>query len=327
MAARLVFEERCAIEAMIGVEASTRQIAEALDRHPSTVRREINRGGGGAYRAEDAQAEAERRARRPKVPKLVTDPELADAVSEGLKMGWSPHAIAADLRNKGLSPGRRVCAETIYQACYEPCGRRGLTAGSWRRLPRRRRRRKPRSRCEQAKRNPLGDIRSISDRPSSIEERTEPGHWEGDLIIGAHNRTAVVTLTERVTRHTLLAPLPNGYRAPQTAQAISDAFSRVPKPLRKTLTWDQGREMADWCSVEQQTGLSVYFCDPRSPWQRGTNEHTNGMLRRWLPKSTNLNIGRIPLSIIEDNLNLMPRRLHNWHSPHDLYNALTSNHH
>ena len=146
------------------------------------------------------------------------------------------------------------------------------------------------------------------------------------MIIGARNRTAVVTLTERVTRHTLLAALPNGYQAPHTAQAICDAFSRVPKPLRKTLTWDQGREMSQWCSVEQQTGLSVYFCDPRSPWQRATNEHTNGMLRRWLPKSTNLNIGQIPLSIIEDNLNLMPRRLHNWHSPHDLYNQLTSNH-
>ena len=146
------------------------------------------------------------------------------------------------------------------------------------------------------------------------------------MIIGARNRTAVVTLTEPVTRHTLLAALPNGYRAPHTAQAISDAFSRVPKPLQKTLTWDQGREMSKWCSVEQQTGLSVYFCDPRSPWQRPTNEHTNGMLRRWLPKSTNLNIGQIPLSIIEDNLNLMPRRLHNWHSPHHLYNQLTSIH-
>ena len=195
---------------------------------------------------------------------------------------------------------------------------------SW--LPRRRRRRKPRSRCEQAKRSPLGDIRPISDRPPAAADRSEPGHWEGDLIIGARNRTAVVTLTERVTRHTLLAALPNGYRVPHTAQAICDAFSRVPKPLQKTLTWDQGREMSQWCSVEQQTGLSVYFCDPRSPWQRATNEHTNGMLRRWLPKSTNLNIGQIPLSIIEDNLNLMPRRLHNWHSPHDLYNQLTSIH-
>ena len=239
-------------------------------------------------------------------------------------MGWSPHAVAADLRNEGSLS--LVCAETIYQACYEPCGQRGLTAGSWRWLPRRRRRRKPRSRCEQAKRSPLGDIRPISDRPPAAADRSEPGHWEGDLIIGARNRTAVVTLTERVTRHTLLAALPNGYRAPHTAQAISDAFSRVPKPLQKTLTWDQGREMSEWCSVEHQTGLSVYFCDPRSPWQRPTNEHTNGMLRRWLPKSTNLNIGQIPLSIIEDNLNLMPRRLHNWHSPHDLYNQLTSIH-
>ena len=325
MAARLSFDERCVISAMVGVGASARQIADELGRHSSTVRREINRAGGrGVYRAEDAQTEAEVRARRPKVPKLVTDPQLAEAVTERLEMGWSPHAVAADLRNEGSLS--LVCAETIYQACYEPCGQRGLTVGSWRWLPRRRRRRKPRSRCEQAKRSPLGDIRPISDRPPAAADRSEPGHWEGDLIIGARNRTAVVTLTERVTRHTLLAALPNGYRAPHTAQAISDAFSRVPKPLQKTLTWDQGREMSEWCSVEQQTGLSVYFCDPRSPWQRPTNEHTNGMLRRWLPKSTNLNIGQIPLSIIEDNLNLMPRRLHNWHSPHDLYNQLTSIH-
>ena len=315
------------ISAMIGAEASTRQIAEALGRHPSTIRREISRvGGRDVYRPEDAQAETERRARRPKVPKLVADPQLAEAVDERLRMGWSPHAVAADLRNEDLPSEERVCAETIYQACYEPGGRRGLGAGSWRWLPRRRRRRKPRSRGEQAKRRPLGDIRPICDRPPEVEHRAEPGHWEGDLIIGARNRTAVVTLTERLTRHTLLAALPNGYRAPQTAQAISDAFSHVPKSLRKTLTWDQGREMADWCSVEQNTGLTVYFCDPRSPWQRATNEHTNGMLRRWLPKGTNLNIGQIPLAIIEDNLNLMPRRLHNWNSAHDMYNALTSNH-
>lgn len=327
MAARLTFDERCVIGAMVGVGASARQIADALARHPSTVRREINRAGGrDVYRAEDAQAEAEDRARRPKTPKLVADPELAGAVAERLEMGWSPHAISADLRNEGLDTERRVCAETIYQACYEPCGRRGLSAGSWRRLPRRRRRRKPRSRCEQAKRSPLGNIRPIADRPVAVEERTEPGHWEGDLIIGARNRSAVVTLTERVTRHTLLAALPNGYKAPQTAEAICQAFDRVPHHLRKTLTWDQGREMTDWCDIETRTGLTVYFCEPRSPWQRATNEQTNGMLRRWLPKSTNLNIGKIPLSIIEDNLNLMPRRLHQWNSPHDQYNQLTSNH-
>ena len=135
-----------------------------------------------------------------------------------------------------------------------------------------------------------------------------------------------MTLTERTTRHTLLAALPNGYKASRTAEAVCTAFSRVPPVLRKTLTWDQGREMANWCDIEQRTGLTVYFCEPRSPWQRATNEHTNGMLRRWLPKGTNLNIGQIPLTLIEDNLNHMPRRLHHWNSPHDLYNALTSNH-
>ena len=131
MAARLSFDERCVISAMVGVGASARQIADELGRHSSTVRREINRAGGrGVYRAEDAQTEAEVRARRPKVPKLVTDPQLAEAVTERLEMGWSPHAVAADLRNEGSLS--LVCAETIYQACYEPCGARGLTVGSWR---------------------------------------------------------------------------------------------------------------------------------------------------------------------------------------------------
>ena len=175
MAARLSFDERCVISAMVGVGASAGQIADELGRHSSTVRREINRAGGrGVYRAEDAQTEAEVRARRPKVPKLVTDPQLAEAVTQRLGMGWSPHAVAADLRNEGSLS--LVCAETIYQACYEPCGARGLTAGSWRWLPRRRRRRKPRSRCEQAKRSPLGDIRPISDRPPAAADRSEPGH-------------------------------------------------------------------------------------------------------------------------------------------------------
>lgn len=323
MASRLAFDERCVISAMVGVGETVQRIADELDRHPSTVRREINRcGGRDYYRAEDAQADAEQRARRPKVPKLAGDPLLAEAVAERLEMRWSPHAVAADLRGEG----RRVCAETIYQACYDPAGRRGLTAGSWRWLPRHRRRRKPRSRCEQAKRQPLGDIKPITSRPPTVETRVEAGHWEGDLIIGARNGSAVATLTERVTRHTLLVELPHGYKAPQTAQAIIEAFSSVPPPLKKTLTWDQGREMADWTDIEEKTGLTVYFCEPRSPWQRGTNEHTNGMIRRWLPKSTNLNIGQIPLAIIEDSLNLMPRRLHNWNSPHDLYNQLKSNH-
>ncbi|MDE0674395.1 MAG: IS30 family transposase [bacterium] len=326
MAARLSFDERCMISAMVEVDASAEEIANQLGRCPSTIRRELKQvGGSDCYRADDAQEEADVRARRPKVPKMVTDRHLAEGVGDRLEMGWSPHAISADLRNQDRP--LRVSAETIYQACYDPRGGRGLPVGSWKQLPRRRRRRKPRSRCEQAKRNPLGGIRPIGDRPQAASGRTEPGHWEGDLIIGAKHRSAVATLTERVTRHTLLVSLTNGYTAPETAQAVTRAFSRVPQTLRKTLTWDQGREMSDWKTVKTETDMKVYFCDPRSPWQRPSNEHTNGMIRRWLPKSTNLNIGEIPLSIIENHLNLMPRRLHNWQSPYDLYNQLTSNHH
>ena len=237
-------------------------------------------------------------------------------------MRWSPQAISADLRAQGLF----VCAETIYRACYDRTGRRGLAARSWTRLPRQHRRRKPRGRTEQAKRSALGEFRPLAERPAKADTRAEPGHWEGDLIIGKANRTAVATLVERTSRHTLVVPLPGGYSAPATARAVSAALARQPSHMVKTLTWDQGREMARWADIEKNLAIEVYFCEPRSPWQRPTNEQTNGLLRRWLPKSTDLNIGPVRLAIIEDHLNTMPRRIHNWNSAQTAYTALSCNH-
>ena len=321
MAQRLSSQERARIEAMAAAGVSAEETARRLCRHRSTVHREFKRGGsGGDYDAEAAQAAAEARAVRPKTPKLAADAGLAAAVSERLAMRWSPQAICVDLR----AEGRTLCAETIYAACYDHSGARGLPEGSWRLLPRRCRRRKPQGRHTQ-KRSPLGDFKPIAERPEAVEDRREPGHWEGDPIIGANNRSAVATLTERTSRQTLTVGLPGGYDAPATAAAVTAALARQPRHLVKTLTWDQGREMARWADIEAALGVEVYFCDPHSPWQRPTNEQTNGLLRRWLPKSTNLNVGTVQLAIIEDHLNTMPRKLHDWHSAHSVYAALCRN--
>ena len=323
MARRLCLDERARIEAMAQAGLGAARIARCLGRHRSTVQRELARGGGPQeYRAGFAQQAAGARARRPRAPKLARDRVLAAAVAERLAQRWSPHAISADLGVRGLG----VCAETVYRACYDHTGRSGLKPGSWNKLPRQRRRRKPRGRCEQAKRSPLGEFRPIADRPAEAAGRSEPGHWEGDLIIGRSNRTAVATLVERASRRTLVVRLPGGYDAQNTARAITAALARQPARMVKTLAWDQGREMARWADIEKTLGIEVYFCEPRSPWQRPTNEQTNGLLRRWLPKSTDLDIGAVRLAVIEDNLNTMPRKLHHWNSAQTVYDDLCRNH-
>ena len=322
MARRLCLDERARIEAMAQAGLGAARIARRLGRHRTTVQRELGRGGPGGYDAEAAQAAACIRAARPRAPKLAEDAELAGAVCERLAQRWSPPPISADLRALGL----RVCSETIYRACYDRTGRRGLPPNSWQLLPRRRRRRKPRGRLEQAKRSALGEFRPLAERPAEAAARAEPGHWEGDLVIGRKNRTAIATLVERASRHTLVVPLPGGYSAPATARAVTAALARQPAHMVKTLTWDQGREMARWADIEKNLGIEVYFCEPRSPWQRPTNEQTNGLLRRWLPKSTDLDIGAVRLAVIEDNLNTMPRRIHNWNSAQTAYTALSCNH-
>ena len=320
MAARLCALERARIEAMRSAGASVDDIADRLGRHPSTVYRELGRCGGpaGVYDAAAAQADARLAARRPRAFKLEADPALAGQVKARLAVCWSPHAISADL----AEAGQRVCAETIYRAVYSGCC---LGAEAWKSLPRRRRCRKRRAPSSE-KASPLGDYRPISERPAGAADRSEAGHWEGDLIVGANNKSAAATLVERTSRHTLVVALPDGYTAPQVAGAITAALARQPAALVRSLTWDQGREMARWADIETALGIEVYFCDARSPWQRPTNEQTNGLLRRWLPKGTPLDLNPLKLSVIEDNLNWMPRKLHNWASAADIYTQLTRNH-
>ena len=322
MARRVCSEERVWIEVLSAEGLSDAEIAARLGRDRATVWREKRRCGGGDYCAVGAQAGADARAARPKAPKLAADPGLASAVAERLGQRWSPHAISAELAELGLF----VCAETIYRACYANSAETGLEPGSWDKLPRQRRRRRPRGRCENAKRSALGGYRPIADRPPAAESRAEPGHWEGDLVIGKANRSAVATLVERASRHTLVVPLPGGYDAQSTSEAVTAALARQPAAMVKTLTWDQGTEMARWADIEKSLGIEVYFCEARSPWQRPTNEHTNGLLRRWLPKGTDLNIGAARLAIIEDNLNTMPRKLHRWQSAQTIYNDICRDH-
>ena len=184
----------------------------------------------------------------------------------------------------------------------------------------------PNKRRRLQKPSPLGEYRPVADRPDDVEDRIEPGHWDRDLIVGKANLTAAVTLAERTSRYAVTAALPDGCGAPQVAAAVTAALGYQPAALVRSLTWDQGREMARWADIEAALGIEVFFCEPRSPWQRPTNEHTNALLRRWLPKGTSLDIGQLRLSVIEDNLNHMPRRLHNWASAHDIYTQLTCNH-
>jgi transposase, IS30 family len=314
---RLSLHDRVEIQVGIANDLSDGAIGAVVSKDRTTVLREIRAGGGrGRYNAERAHARSQCAARRPKQLRLATDVGLCAEVEEGLAKRWSPAAIA-------MGAGGRVCAETIYKAVY--AGRSGpLSHEACRRLVSKRRARRPRRPKTVAKRNVLGPIRSIHARPAAAALR-RPGHWEGDLIVGAKNRSAIVTLACRASRLTLLADLPEGHTAPEVTAALVELFDRVPAHLRSTLTWDQGREMADWADTETFVdGLTIFFCDPHSPWQRPTNENTNAILRRWLPKGTDLNAySRADLDRIESYINTMPRRLHYGKSAQNIFDIFT----
>lgn len=317
---RLCLSEREEIRAGIERGWSFRMISRVLDRCPSTVAREVSvNGGRDRYRAVAAHAEAGRRATRPKPFKLVADPVLAADVTEFLvSKKYSPLTTARILSERG----QRVSAETIYRACYQ--SGRGLDADVWKSLPRRRQKRRHAGRkWGSVSSDALGIHVSIHDRPQAVTTRIEPGHLEGDLIIGAFNRSAVATLIERVSRHTTLVSLPNGYGADLVAAALTDSLHQVPEPMRKSLTWDQGREMRKWKQIKEATGIPIYFCDTHSPWQKPTVENNNGILRRWLPKGTPLHVyTQNDLDAIAELINQMPRQIHGWRTAQQVYDEL-----
>jgi transposase, IS30 family len=305
-------------EIAVGLAAgeSLRRVAARLGRPVSTVSREVRRNGmRGRYRALAAQAQAQERARRPKTAKLAGNARLRGWVQARLEERWSPEQISVMLRAEfGDNPEMRVSHETIYQAIYVQ-GRGALRRELASCLRTGRALRKPR-RTEGERRGRIPGMVMISERPAEVADRAVPGHWEGDLIIGKNSGPAIGTLVERSTRFVLLLHLPAGHDAAAAAAAMTEAMATLPAALRRSLTWDQGREMSGHAQVTLATGLKVYFCDPHSPWQRGSNENTNGLLRQYFPKGTDLSVhSREHLDAVAAQMNARPRKTLGWKTP------------
>jgi IS30 family transposase len=310
--------EREQIADLLVSGASLRAVATVLGRPASTISRELDRNTGpdGRYLPYAAHRAAADRRARPKPAKLVTNQPLADYVQAGLDQRWSPEQISHALREDHPDDGQmRVSTETIYQALYLQA-RGGLRREVAAALRTGRTRRKPHR--DPAARTPrfIDPMVMISDRPADVEDRAVPGHWEGDLIIGADGASAIGTLVERATRYVMLVHLPTG----RTAEAVRDqlvaTMTTLPAHLRGSLTWDQGAEMAAHRSFSVATDMPVYFCDPASPWQRGSNENTNGLLRQYFPKGTDLSMhGPADLEHVAQQLNGRPRKTLDWETP------------
>lgn len=311
---RLSAAERERIRVGIAEGLSCRGIAKAIGRAPSTVSRELNANGGRrAYEAWAAHGRAAAQARRPKVAKLKACPALAAQVGEWLEALWSPQQISQRLRRElAHDPMMRVSHETIYKSLYVQ-GRGALRKELAQCLRSGRAQRKAQGRLE--RRSTMPGMVMISERPPEAADRAVPGHWEGDLVMGAGNRSAVGTLVERSTRYVLLMRLADS-RAETVDAAMRRAISALPAEMFRTITWDQGREMARHAAFSVDTGVRVYFCDPHSPWQRGTNENTNGLLRQYLPKGTDLSVhSQQDLDRIARSLNSRPRQTLGWLKP------------
>jgi len=336
---RLDRRERDVIERGREAGMTVTAIGALLGRSPSTISREIARNGkhrfhsrapwrAGSgevrgrprkYRAERAQRHANRRARRPKPFKLAG--RLAVEVSRLLEQDWSPQQIAAML--PALFPdddGMRVSHETIYASLFVQTRgelRRELTEH----LRSRRTRRKPRTGVVRRHRALTGTI-PISERPAEAADRAVPGHWEGDLILGAVGKGAVITLVERRTRFVLLAPLPNQHTALDLQATLTPIIAALPDAIRRSLTWDRGSEMAAHAQIAIAADIGIYFADPHSPWQRGTNENTNGLLRQYWPKGSDLrHLTQADCDRVADLLNTRPRQTLGWQTPGQALNG------
>jgi transposase, IS30 family len=320
---RLSFEERERISRGIAAGESDSEIARALGRHRSTVGREIRAGCAQRrlYRALAGERKSRERARRPKPTKLSLLPRLLGEVEAGLERCWSPQQISARLKLEHPDDREmRISHETIYQSLYVQSRgelRRQLSAN----LRSGRGRRRAQGREDH--RGRIAEMVPISARPPEIEDRAVPGHWEGDLLIGAGGRSAIATLVERQTRYVLLARLGNDRTTRHVTEALKQRIQDLPSHLLRSLTWDQGRELAAHQAFTIDTGIDVYFCDPHSPWQRGSNENTNGLLRQYLPRKLDLAArSQIELDQIAAELNGRPRKTLQWRTPAEKINEL-----
>jgi transposase, IS30 family len=339
---RLSIEEREEIHAGMARDESIREIACRIGREPSTVKREIDknlrhqrygrrRPSGKKrtkpwnYSPHHAQVRADRKARdRARPAKLATSERLRRRVQSRLDRKHSPEQIARRLREDFPDqPEMWVSHETIYQSIYVQ-GRGALRRELAACLRTGRALRKPRRTGEQ--RQPrIKDQVHISERPKEVEDRSVPGHWEGDLITGEENKSAIGTLVERATGFTMLLHLPERHGAVEVQEAMIAAMRLLPERLRKTVAWDQGGEMANHVQITLATDVKIYFCDPASPWQRGSNENTNGLLRQYFPKGTDLS-GYHPdyLAFVADELNDRPRKRLGWKTPKEALRELLS---
>ncbi len=322
----LSLSEREEISRGLAAEMSFRAIARHLGRNVATISREIDRNtsDGQQYRAVAAQVAAEERARRPK-PRTLENPALHARVTADLGKRWSPEEIAARLRlDFPDDASMRASHETIYQALFIQ-GRGALRRDLTTRLRTGRALRRPRRRVD-GRADPdrrIPDKVMISERPAEAEDRAVPGHWEGDFVMGKNNRSAVATLVERTTRFLILLYLPGPHDAVAFRNATVEAMSKLPEQLRRSLTWDQGLEMRNHKQISIAAEVPIYFCDPHSPWQRGTNENTNGLLRQYLPKGTDLSVySPDDLAAIAAELNDRPRKTLGWLKPDEVIGPL-----
>jgi len=315
--------EREAILLGLNRGESMSAIARSLGRAPSTVTREVaSNGGRDGYRAWWAHRRARDCARRPKPFKLSHGP-LMNEVSKRLVALWSPQQIAERLAfDHPDEPEMRVSHETIYLSLFVQ-GRGELRRELARCLRSGRTTRRSQGRVEGRGRIP--DMVMLSDRPAAADDRAVPGHWEGDLVLGENGRSAVGTLVERTTRFLLLLHLRDGRAAISVESAMRRAIAGLPADLCRSITWDQGAEMAGHARFTIATGVPIYFCDPHSPWQRGSNENTNGLLRQYLPKGTDLSRHTAAdLRAIQDSLNGRPRRTHGYMTPSEKFAELVA---
>jgi transposase, IS30 family len=306
-----------------------KQLAARIGRCPSVVSREITRHGGRAgYRAVAARRAATEQRRRPKTRKIDADPVLREKVIGKLRAGCSPDQVAGRLRREhGGGHAERVAASVSHEAIYTwiyalPKGelaREGVLLRTGRTQRRARGRRgSPGAR--------IVGMTSIDDRPTEVADRAVPGHWEGDLVIGKAGKTAMATLVERTSRYLVPVALPGGKRdAASTADILIERVSGMPQQLVKTLTWDQGSELAAHAAITLATDVTVYFAHPHSPWERGTNENTNGLLREYFPKSTEITDDQTYLDLVARELNNRPRRILDYATPAEVFaDLLTS---